>query len=256
MSPFRVLVADDEAPARAKVRRFLAADARFQLAGEAEDGAAAVAQVEALRPELLVLDIQMPGLTGFEVLETLGPAACPQVIFSTAYDQFALRAFDAAAVDYLLKPYDQARFQAALDKAHAQLLGGRSDAGLLEGLLARLQDQPAAPPLERLLVKTGEAWVPLRLDRVWRLSAEDKYVRVVGTEGEHLVRQTLKSLEGRLDPARFVRVHRSEIVAFEAVVRMEPWSHGDAQLVLADGSSVLLSRTYRDEFLKRWGVEG
>lgn len=247
--PYRVLIVDDEAPARTKVRRLLAADARFELAGEAADGAAAVAQVEDLRPDLLILDVQMPGLTGFDVIEALGADRCPKIIFSTAFDHYAIAAFDAAAIDYLRKPYDAARFRQALDRAHAQLAGGRGDTEVLRGLVA-------GRPLERLLVKAGEAWLPLRLDRVTRLRAEDKYVRVYSDSGEHLVRQTLNQLEARVDAVRFVRVHRSEIVALDAIVRMEPWAHGDALLVLADGTSVVLSRSYREPFLERWGARG
>ncbi|HYI00367.1 LytTR family DNA-binding domain-containing protein [Hyalangium sp.] len=254
---YSVLVVDDEAPARAKLKRLLADDDRFTLVGEAADGEQAVARIESLRPDLLLLDVQMPGLTGFEVLETLGAESCPQVIFSTAYDQFALKAFDAHAVDYLLKPYDAERFRKALDKAWAQLEAGRTEPQQVQALLSGLERSgPPERPLERLLVKVGEAWIALRVDRVRRFSAEDKYVRVFSDQGQHLVRQTLKSLETRLDPRRFVRVHRSELVQLEAVVRLEPWSHGDGLLVLADGSSVVLSRTFREAFLERWGVEG
>jgi two-component system LytT family response regulator len=249
MTRFRVLAADDEAPARAKVKRLLADDPRFLLVGEAADGTEALARVEALRPDLLLLDVQMPGLTGFEVLEALGVEGAPAVIFSTAYDTFALQAFEAHAVDYLLKPYDAERFGRALDKAHALLVGGRKEAGGLQGLLE-------ARKLERLVVKVGEAWVPLRLDTVWRLSAEDKYVRLHTAQGEHLVRQSLRALEERLDPARFVRVHRGDIVNLDAVARLEPWTHGDGILTLKDGSTVILSRTWREAFLQRWGLEG
>lgn len=248
--PFRVLVVDDEAPARAKVRRLLAEDPRFVWVGEAGDGREALAQVEALRPDLLVLDVQMPGLTGFEVLEALGEEA-PAVVFSTAYDAYALRAFEAHAVDYLLKPSDAERFRRALDKVHAQLVGGQVDPGRVRALV-----EDRARPLERLVVKVGEAWVPVRLDAVFRLSAEDKYVCLHTAEGQHLVRQTLKALEERLDAARFVRVHRSEIVSLEAVARLEPYTHGDGILVLKDGSTVVLSRTYREAFLRRWGMDG
>lgn len=239
MTAFRVLIVDDEAPARAKLERFLQDDPRFELVGEARDGTEALAQVEALRPDLLVLDVQMPGQTGFEVLEALGPDACPYVVFSTAYEQFAVKAFDADAVDYLLKPWDAERFRRALDRA-------------FERLTTRARE--AAVPLERLLVKSGDSWVPLKLERVLRLSAEDKYVRVHTEDGEHLVRQSLKTLEERLDPAKFIRVHRSEIVNLDAVARLEPWSHGDGILVLHGGATVVLSRTYREAFLRRWGA--
>jgi two-component system LytT family response regulator len=256
MTRFRVLVVDDEDPARAKVKRLLADDARFELVGEASDGTEALARIESLRPDLVVLDVQMPGLTGFEVLEALGPEACPAVVFSTAYDAFALKAFEAHALDYLLKPYDAGRFGKALDKAHALLVGGRTEAGRTQALLAGVARARPERPLERLVVKVGEGWVPLRLEHVWRLSSEDKYVRLHTDQGEHLVRQTLRTLEERLDPARFVRVHRGDIVNLEAVARLEPWTHGDGILVLKNGATVVLSRTYRDAFLRQWGLEG
>lgn len=257
MRPARALVVDDEAPARAKVKRLLAADARFQVVGEAADGHEALAQVTALKPDLLVLDIQMPGLTGFEVLESLGPEACPAVVFSTAYDAFALKAFDTHAVDYLLKPYDAERFGKALDKVYARLAGAHADTRRLEALLADVAAARSTErPLERLVVKVGEAWVPLRLESVLRLSSEDKYVRLHTQDGEHLVRQSLRVLEQRLDPSRFVRVHRGDIVNLDAVARLEPWTHGDGILVLKNGGTVVLSRTYRQDFLARWGVEG
>lgn len=253
--PFRVLVVDDEAPARGKVRRLLEDVPGFTWVGEAADGAAALAQVEALGPDLLLLDVQMPGLTGFELLEALGEEA-PAVVFSTAYDAYALRAFEAHAVDYLLKPYDAERFARALAKAHALLLGGRAQAASGVRALLEARGRAAGAPLERLVVKAGEAWVPVPLASVFRLSAEDKYVRLHTAQGQHLVRQTLRALEGRLDAARFVRVHRSEVVSLDAVARLEPYTHGDGILVLRDGSTVVLSRTYREAFLRRWGMDG
>ncbi|MGH2899101.1 MAG: LytR/AlgR family response regulator transcription factor, partial [Solirubrobacteraceae bacterium] len=216
----KALIVDDEAPARAKLVRLLADDGRFELAGEASDGVAAVAQIEQLRPDLLLLDIQMPGLTGFEVLRAVGATACPKVIFSTAHDRYALEAFEAHAVDYLLKPYDADRFRVALDKACAQLRAGSVDAGLLEALLARY---PGAHGryLERLLAKTDDGWIPIPLERVRRLSAEGKHVRVFAASGEHVLRDSLADLEARLDPSRFVRVHRGDLVNLQAVVRFD-----------------------------------
>jgi len=242
VTAIRVLVVDDEAPARAKLVRKLAADPRFVVVGEASDGLQAVAAIEALAPALVILDVQMPGLTGFEVLDAVGAESCPQIIFSTAYDHYAIAAFDAAAIDYLLKPYDAARFARALDRAHDRL----GDRSAVQALATQLR------PMERILVKRDGVLVPVRLADVRRLTAEDKYVRLYTNDGEHVVRQSLRALEARLDPARFVRVHRSEIVALDAVTKLEPWTHGDALLVLGDGSTVVLSRTYREAFLARW----
>ncbi len=247
--PLRVLVADDEAPARSKIRRLLANDTRFTMAGEAADGHAAVAQVHALHPDILILDIQMPGLTGFEVLAALEPPL-PQVVFSTAFDRFALDAFEASAVDYLLKPYDSARFARALDRAHA--LHGAGKGGELKALLARV----AKAPLERLLVKDDDRWIPVPIRLVRRFSADGKQVTVHTENGVHSVRTSLVELERRLDSRRFMRVHRGEIVALDAVAHLEPWDHGDGLLVLKDGSKVVLSRTYRAAFVARWGLEG
>lgn len=247
----KALIVDDEAPARAKLVRLLRDDGRFALAGEAADGVAAVAQIEAHRPELLLLDIQMPGLTGFEVLRAVGAAACPKVIFSTAHDRYALEAFDAHAIDYLRKPYDADRFRTALDKACAQLAAGGGEAARLEALLAR---HPGANGryLERLIVKRDDGWIPVPLDRVRRLSADGKQVRVFEAGGAHAIRDSLAELEARLDPAMFVRVHRGDIINLGFVARVDALLHGDAVAELDDGSSVVVSRTHRDAFFTRW----
>ncbi|WLT33080.1 LytTR family DNA-binding domain-containing protein [Geothrix sp. PMB-07] len=244
--PFRVLVVDDEAPARSKLKRMLASDARFTWIGEAADGLDAVAKTRSLKPDLLILDIQMPGLTGFEVLEAL-PTPLPQIIFSTAYDQYALNAFEASAVDYLLKPYDGERLARALDRA-ASLLGARKP-DELKGLLSRV----AHLPLERLLVEGERGLEALPLKAILRLEAEGKLVLVHTEKGVFEVRRALRDLEARLPPHRFTRVHRSTLVALEAVQRLEPWDHGDGLLVLRGGSHCVLSRTYRAAFLERWG---
>jgi len=245
--PFRVLIIDDEAPARAKIRRFLASDGRFLAAGEAADGTEALASVRRLRPELLILDIQMPGLTGFEILENMEETK-PQVIFATAYDQFALQAFEAHALDYLLKPFDQSRFARALDKAWAQLQAGRPSA-----VASRLQTMLSQRPLDRLVVKQDDHWIPLPLRHILRISAKGKQVLIHSDQGEFLANWTLQELEARLQCHGFARVHRSEIVALDAVAQMEPWDHSDALLILKDASHVVLSRTYRGAFLERWG---
>jgi two-component system LytT family response regulator len=239
----RVLVVDDERPARAKVARLIAGDTRFQVVGEAADGFEALDRIAALLPDLLILDIGLPGIDGFEVLEAVGPDRGFALVFSTAHDEHALRAFDAHAVDYLLKPYDGHRFERALDKAFLQTAGAR---GPVDELLA------ARPAKRRLAVKAlDHGWVALGLDELLRVSAANKHVCVFASGGRYLVREPLRVLARQLDPRRFVRVHRSEVVNVDAVVRLETSTHGDGLVILADGSSVPLSRTYRKDVLEK-----
>jgi two-component system LytT family response regulator len=239
----KVLNVDDELPARAKVARLLATDPRFAIVGEASDGLEALAAIEALAPDLLILDVQMPELDGFELLAAIESDTPPAVVFSTAYDSYALRAFDANAIDYLLKPYDEARFRTALSRAahacqaklpppHRQLLDSvRGDRGP-----------------QRLALKTVDGpWVSLELDRVLRLSAANKYTCIYTLDGEHLVRKPLRDLEKCLDP-RFVCTHRSEIVHAGAVIRVTSAGYGDAELTLRDGSRAPLARSRRQAF--------
>ncbi|MDR3683083.1 MAG: LytTR family DNA-binding domain-containing protein [Geothrix sp.] len=244
---WRVLVADDEVPARAKLRRLLAADPRFAVVAEAADGAATLEQVAAHRPDLLCLDIQMPRLTGFEVLQSLGPSA-PLTLFATAFDQYALQAFEAHAVDYLLKPFDGRRLTRALDRCAALLAAGTGDPA--QGALCASLGQRA--PLRRLLVRRGEGLTVVPLDQVSRLRADGKQVFVHGPDGAWPLRQPLGSLEGQLDPAQFARVHRGDLVNLAFVVRLEPYGHGDGLLVLKDGSALVLSRSFRERFLAAW----
>ncbi|MDB4991148.1 MAG: yehT [Myxococcaceae bacterium] len=237
----RVLNVDDEAPARAKVAHLLATDPQCVIVGEARDGLEALTAIEALAPDLLILDVQMPELDGFELLSALGDTQ-PAVVFSTAYDSYALRAFDAHAVDYLLKPYDERRFRAALGRAvHACAAKKIVHRPLLDAL--GLQ----AP--QRLALKSVDGpWVRLDLERVLRISAANKYTCIYTFDGELIVRKPLRELEQRLD-ARFVCTHRSEVVNVDAVVRVTSTGYGDAELTLRDGSRVPLARSRRAAFM-------
>lgn len=247
--PLRVLIVDDEAPARAKLRRLIGEDSRFVVEAEAADGSSALAEVEARHPDVVVLDIAMPGMTGLEAAGALTGEDRPVVIFSTAHGDHALAAFELHAIDYLLKPYDASRLRRALDRAHAQSLAKERAA---PAQWQRALDTAAPRTERRLIVKVDGAWVPLRIDEVLRLSADGKFVRIHTPGGERIVRQRLRDLEERLPPDRFVRVHRSELVRLDAIERLEPWTHGDAILVLAGGSTVVLSRTYRAAFERLW----
>jgi two-component system, LytTR family, response regulator len=230
---FRVLVVDDEPPARATAIRFLADDARFELVGEARDGIEAVEEIERVTPDLLVLDIQMPGRDGFGVLAA-GPAAGLQrrmaVIFATAHADYAVPAFEADAIDYVCKPFARPRFARALDKAARAL----------------------ARPDRALVLRTVDGLVSVREHEVVQVSAAGKHVVVVTQTGRHVLRDTLGAVEARLSPDRFVRVHRSEIVNLAHVERLDGTTHGDGVLVLRNGSAVVLSRTCRARFLERF----
>jgi two-component system LytT family response regulator len=245
--PWRVVVADDEAPARTKMRRLLSADPRWVVVAEAQDGLQAMAAVDAHRPDLLCLDIQMPGLTGFEVLQQLGEAA-PLVLFATAFDQYALQAFEAHAVDYLLKPFDGRRLSRALDRSAALLSAGQGDPAQ-RALQSGLASQG---PLRRLMVRKGDALIALPLEHVSRLRSEGKMVFVHGPEGALPLRQSLTSLEAQLDAGLFVRIHRGDIVNVAFVARLEPYGHGDGLVVMKDGSALVLSRNHRDHFMQVW----
>lgn len=249
MEPVRVLIADDEPPARARLRRFLDADPEIAVAGEAGSGSEAVEMIQRLRPDLVFLDIQMPGADGFGVLQAVDPAALPHVVFVTAYDEYALRAFEVHAVDYLLKPFDAARFRTALARAKERVRARPTAGG--DGLDERIrrvlaEARPAPAYLERVLVRTGSRAVFLRTDEVDWLEAEENYVRLHAGAESYLVRGTLAGLEERLDPARFIRVHRSHIVNLASIRELHPWSHGDWMIVLRDGRQLMLSRRYRD----------
>ena len=246
----KALIVDDEPPARSKLRRLLKQDERVEIVGEARDGTEALEEVAATNPDLLFLDIQMPRLNGFEVLEALGPE-CPQIIFTTAYDQYAIKAFEVRALDYLLKPFDATRLREAVDRAVEMHGKPRSEVDeRIDDLLQELRTRK--PVLKRILLRTEGRIVFVDTRQVTRIEAEEKYVRLHVEGRSYLHRETMNSLEKRLDPATFVRVHRGEIVNMYFIRELEGLSHGDYQIVLKDSSRVPLGRTYRDRFLTRF----
>jgi two-component system LytT family response regulator len=240
----RVLIVDDEVVARRRIRRLLAAERDIVLVGECGDGASALKTIVADKPHIVFLDVQMPELDGFEVVRALAPEELPGVVFVTAFDRYALRAFDVHAVDYLLKPFTRDRFQTALSRARGRLDTPRT--GLTDHLAPLMDDVGATrPPAARVVVRTGDRFVVIAWDQVDWIEAADNYVTLhVGTR-EHLLRQTLAALVQQLDPDRFVRVHRSSIVQADRIAELLPGSHGDAEVVLRDGTRVTVSRTWR-----------
>ena len=249
----KVLIVDDERPARVKVRRFVAADPDVGPIFEAPDGVRAVDVIRDESPDLVFLDVQMPGLDGFGVVEAVGPDALPHVVFVTAFDEYAVRAFDVHAVDYVMKPFDAERLSRALERAKAAI-AGRRDGGAAARLERLLTDLHRERPerLERLVVQGAERSLLLPLAKVDRLESARNYVVLHCGRESYRVRSTLDRLEQRLDPRRFVRVSRTAIVNVDRVAELQPWSHGDWVVVLSDGAKLRLTRSFRDR-LERFG---
>jgi len=253
--PIRVVVADDEPLARSGVAELVRRDPECTVVAECADGNATVEAVLRLRPDLLLLDVQMPELDGFAVLERLDPEQMPVVIFITAYDQFAVQAFRVHALDYLVKPFDDRRFAEALGHAKATLRQGRSDlahrlAGLLEEFAARGE---GGGYLTRIVVKLAGHVRFVRVEELDWIEAADYCAKLHAGGKVHVIRETLQALEARLDPARFFRVHRSAIVNLDRVRELQPYLKGDHLVILQDGSRLKLSRTRRAELEARLG---
>jgi two-component system LytT family response regulator len=245
----RTLIADDEAPARLKLRRLLARAEDAEIVGEARNGAEAVELIRALAPELVFLDIQMPLVDGLGVVEQVGPEEMPAVVFVTAHDEHAVRAFEVHALDYLLKPVTPERFRVTLARVRRHLSQGPDqDTGAAAERLRHLLGAAGrgAEYLERILVHDERRGVFLPVDRIDRIEADRNYVRLYGDGGAtHEVRAALADVARRLDPRRFLRINKSEIVRIDAVREVHPWSHGDYRVVMRDGATLSWSRRYR-----------
>lgn len=238
----RALLVDDEDVARRRMRRLLASAPDIEVVGECGDGAAAVAAVRADPPDLMFLDVQMPELDGFAVVRSLPIEAVPSIIFVTAFDQYAMQAFDVHAIDYLLKPISARRFHVALERARERIRSRRADAGLAR-LIA--STPPRRPYLSRVAVRTGRRILLVDLRTIEWIDAADNYVRLHAGAREYVLRETLASLEQQLDPELFVRIHRSVIVRIDRIQELHPASHGDMDVVLRDGTTLTMSRTWR-----------
>ena len=247
--PIRVLIVDDEPAARAAIRTLLADDAEVRVVGECPDGRAALQAIQDDAPDLLFLDVQMPEMDGFALLRALDPADLPVVVFVTAYDQYAVQAFDVHALDYLLKPFDDQRFRVALGRAKRQVRQGTLGA-LSQQLLALLDGGGAAAGdgryLKRLVIKSGGRVTILGVKDIDWIEAEGDFVKIHAGRAWHLLRETMKRLETQFDPARFVRIHRSTIVNVERIKELQPYFRGEYVVILHDGTSLKLSRGYKD----------
>ena len=245
-----VLIVDDEPRARGLIRKMLRSAKEFEVVGECSNGYEAIAAVKNLKPDLMLLDVQMPEVDGFAVLEGLRGEQLPQVVFITAHDRYALRAFEANALDYLLKPFDEDRLVAMLQRARDRLAQvaeseqNRTILSLLDNLKA------SHSYLERFVVRIRGRMLLLPVDEVDWIESEDKYVRLHVKSASYLIRDTLTRLQDALDPKQFLRVHRSTIVRLGFVQEIYSDFHGDHRIVLRNGRELSLGRNYRDHFFE------
>ena len=241
----RTLIVDDEPLARRKIRRMLARDPEVEILADCSNGREATAAIGAHKPDLVFLDVQMPEIDGFDVLESITPLRMPFVIFVTAYDQYALRAFEVSAVDYLVKPFDRRRFEMALQRAKSRLANERGS-DLNQQTLALLEELKArSSHTERLVIKAGGRAFFLKTDEIDWIEAEGKYVRLHVGKESYLVREAIGSMESQLDPKKFPRIHRSTIVNIDRVRELQPWFHNEYRVILKDGTELMLSRSCR-----------
>jgi two-component system, LytTR family, response regulator len=240
----RTIIADDEPLARERIRTLLAEEPDIEVVAEAANGPDAVEAIQRNHPDLLFLDVQMPGLDGFGVIEQLEGGHMPSIVFVTAYDEYALQAFEVHALDYLLKPFNRTRFQKTMRRAREHVLGpanggfNRQIVSLLESL------RSGRKHLDRIVIRTAGRVVFLPTDEIDWIEAAGNYVKIYAGKDHHILRETLKNLEQRLDPNDFVRVHRSTIVNVRRIRELQPLFHGDYVAILNDGTRITCSRSF------------
>ena len=240
--PVRALIVDDEPLAREIIREMIRRDQEVEIAGECGNGIDAVAAIEAARPDIVFLDIQMPEMNGFEVIEAVGASKMPAIIFVTAYDQYAVNAFKVHALDYILKPFDWERFREALERAKSQIRGESDLSEKLNALLEKMKKKQDYA--QRLILKTNGRVIFLRVEEIDWIEAEGNYVRLHVGKDSYLQRDTIGGMEAKLDPTRFPRIHRSAIVNIDRVQELRPWFQGDYCVILRNGKELPLSRNY------------
>jgi two-component system LytT family response regulator len=247
----RALIVDDEPLGRQRIRSLLKDESDLEIVGECGDGREALAAIRDHQPDLVFLDVQMPGLDGFGVLEAVGPKYMPAVIFVTAHDSHALRAFEVHAVDYLLKPFDRRRLQQALQRARQQIDQREQTVGQYSALLEDVQSHRRF--LDRLVIKSAGRVFFLKTGEIDWIEAAGNYLRLhVGGE-VHLLRETMSNLESRLNSGKFLRIHRSTMVNLERIKELSPMFHGDYRVLLHDGTELTLSRSYRPKLQELLG---
>lgn len=245
----RTLIIDDVRLARDRIKRCLSGDAEIEIVGECDNGEKAVADIRSLAPDLVFLDVQMPALDGFGVLEALRNERTPAVIFVTAYNEYAIKAFEVNALDYLLKPVDCERLGKAVERAKSRLAVSTREDDFDTRLRAVLEDiKSGSKFVKRLTIKLTGRTILLPVDEIDWIETYGNYLKVHTGRESHLIRMTMQSLETKLDPEKFIRVHRSVMVNVEKIKEIYPRSNGDQDLVLQNGKQLMLSRNYRDKF--------
>jgi two-component system, LytTR family, response regulator len=252
-APIRALIADDEALARKFIRRMLKDDHDVEIVGECSNGKETVATIRKQNPDIVFLDVQMPEMDGFAVLESIGIERLPEIIFATAYEQYAIRAFELHALDYLLKPFDQARFKDAIKHAKERVRSERQNDGRMQisALLESIKNKPQY--LDRVMIKSGGRITFLSIDEINWIEADDKYVHLHTAKISPMVRQTLSAMETQLDPTKFRRIHRSAIINVKRIKELQPLFSGEYSIHLEDGTMLTLSRNYKNKLFELLG---
>lgn len=252
---YRVLIIDDEPLARDRIRRLLKEETDMTVIGECGDGMSAVQSIKGFSPDLVFLDVQMPEMDGMSVLREIGEGNFPAVVFVTAFDSYAIQAFEVHAVDYLLKPFDRSRFQGALQRVRKRLMEEKQST-LQTQLHQFMQSMGNANPYhQRLAVKNEGRVILLNVTDVEWLESAGNYICLHVGKQTHIIRETLNQLEEHLDPKQFVRIHRSAIVNMSRVQELRPYFHGDYKIILNNGVELSLSRKYREELTRRMGID-
>lgn len=242
----RTVIVDDEELARDRMQSLLEMQPDVEIVAVCSDGIAALEAIERTHPDLVFLDVQMPGMDGFEVVENLDASAAPDVVFVTAHDGHAIRAFEIHALDFLLKPFDQTRFEKTLDRARNRVRaakGATIDSRLMS-LLEELRDERKYP--ERLIVKSSGRVFFVRTEEIDWVEASGNYVKIHTKNDAHLLRESMKNMEAKLDPKIFVRIHRSAIVNIDRIKELEPWFHGEYIVIMQNGTRLTASRVFSD----------
>jgi two-component system LytT family response regulator len=242
----RTVIVDDEELGRDRIQSLLEMQPDVEIVAVCSDGPSAVETIERTQPDLVFLDVQMPGMDGFEVIENLEPSRLPAVVFVTAHDGHAIRAFEIHALDFLLKPFDQTRFEKALERARSQVAKAKGPVidSRLVSLLEELREERKYP--ERLIVKSSGRVFFVRTEEIDWVEASGNYVKIHTKAEAHLLRESMKNMEAKLDPKIFVRIHRSAIVNIDRIKELEPWFHGEYIVIMRDGTRLTASRVFSD----------